>query len=616
MDLSYEEVIMEVGAFGVWQFRRIVLLWIPMLMCGTQFITTDFMVLEPKTLFCRYPGCNKHENIFVNGSVRENLAHYSRIFPNLSEYYGPKKSEMAAAMSIATPFCTAYVPNITPEGFCYWNDPKVETDIYYCGNKTILFGDQTITSLVSEFKLVCDNYYKKIIFCSVSGFGSFFGSILIAVIADSFGRRLALGLAMITMSLGALLETFMPSFAYVCIFTFLNSFGKWALFQVALVYLMEVIGFRKRFHTLYWISYNSVATITIFIPYSLGKILSSAVVQSLPNWRQFERWIALGTFTEILIIFFLPESPKWLLSKNKIKEAKAVLREIARVNGKREDFEIEGVVDPSTTFTNILMRFPRSCSHPSGLTGRLVQRNYRITKMFDPLIIQYTVALSLCWPMITFLRFGLENIGDIFEDTFTTNYIRSIIEISGLLLTAFFEGMMGRRCFLLMLLLCSAGAFFLISYETLGLYQKKFLIWFANFPTTSANVLIVLYTFTVIPACLSSITIGIFTALASIGEVLGPVFIDYVPYLTHNQEAAFFALCLAAIMGICVCYYLPETLGQHLPETMDDVVYLRHHGRKNCCSFVQYEDMEEEENQQYENNLEMREMSQEIGTSR
>ena len=83
----------------------------------------------------------------------------------------------------------------------------------------------------------------------------------------------------------------MPSFAYVCICTFLNSFGKWALFQVALVYLMEVIGFRKRFHTLYWISYNSVATITIFIPYSLGKILSSAVVQSLPNWRQFERWI-------------------------------------------------------------------------------------------------------------------------------------------------------------------------------------------------------------------------------------------------------------------------------------------------------------------------------------
>ena len=126
MDLSYEEVIMEVGAFGVWQFRRIVLLWIPMLMCGTQFITTDFMVLEPKTLFCIYPGCNKYENIFVNGSVRENLAHYSRIFPNLSEYYGQKKSEMAAAMSIATPFCTAYVPNITPEGFCYWKNRNKE----------------------------------------------------------------------------------------------------------------------------------------------------------------------------------------------------------------------------------------------------------------------------------------------------------------------------------------------------------------------------------------------------------------------------------------------------------------------------------------------------------
>ena len=40
---------------------------------------------------------------------------------------------------------------------------------------------------------------------------------------------------MVTMALGAFLETFAYHFWLLCAFTFLNSFGKWALFQVTLV---------------------------------------------------------------------------------------------------------------------------------------------------------------------------------------------------------------------------------------------------------------------------------------------------------------------------------------------------------------------------------------------
>ena len=40
---------------------------------------------------------------------------------------------------------------------------------------------------------------------------------------------------MVTMALGAILETYANNFWLLCVFTFLNSFGKWALFQIALV---------------------------------------------------------------------------------------------------------------------------------------------------------------------------------------------------------------------------------------------------------------------------------------------------------------------------------------------------------------------------------------------
>ena len=41
------------GDYGRWQLKVVLLLWIPMFFCGTQFVTTDFMNWEPKVLFCQ-----------------------------------------------------------------------------------------------------------------------------------------------------------------------------------------------------------------------------------------------------------------------------------------------------------------------------------------------------------------------------------------------------------------------------------------------------------------------------------------------------------------------------------------------------------------------------------
>ena len=87
--------------------------------------------------------------------------------------------------------------------------------------------------------------------------------------------------------------------------------------------------------------------------------------------------------------------------------------------------------------------------------------------------------------------------------------------------------------------------------------------------------------------------------------------IDYLPFVTGSQEGAFFILGLTAALGLspspppspfpplpgsCACYYLPECLGSPLPETMDDVLYLRE--RKPycgcCCAWTLYQEEEED----------------------
>ena len=55
------------GDYGRWQLKVVLLLWIPMFFCGTQFVTTDFMNMEPKVLFCKDTvNCtsNDYEQVF------------------------------------------------------------------------------------------------------------------------------------------------------------------------------------------------------------------------------------------------------------------------------------------------------------------------------------------------------------------------------------------------------------------------------------------------------------------------------------------------------------------------------------------------------------------------
>ena len=229
------------------------------------------------------------------------------------------------------------------------------------------------------------------------------------------------------------------------------------------------------------------------------------------------------------------------------KEACSALRDIARVNGRSEDIDVVAMGNKEKRYMFLWYNDPTDITR-RGFGQIKVERN-SVMDIFKPITLPYTLAFMFGWPMITFLRFGVNDIGGIFEDSYQTNYIRGVLEISGLLLTAVIEGFMGRRCLLLTLLTSISIAFFAISFPTLPIETKKGLFWFSNIPTTSANTLIILFTLCVYPTSLRSITIGLFTALSCIGEVVAPLAIDYAPYKLRNQDTAFFAMGFVALVG-------------------------------------------------------------------
>jgi MFS family permease len=68
--------------------------------------------------------------------------------------------------------------------------------------------------------------------------------------------------------------------------------------------------------------------------YTLGLILLSGITYLLRDWRS----LALATSVPFLLYYFywfvLPESPRWLLMRERLEEANTILSQIARVNKK------------------------------------------------------------------------------------------------------------------------------------------------------------------------------------------------------------------------------------------------------------------------------------------
>lgn len=68
--------------------------------------------------------------------------------------------------------------------------------------------------------------------------------------------------------------------------------------------------------------------------YTLGLLLLSLITYLLRDWRALSLATSVPFFFYYFYWFFLPESPRWLLMKDRLEEANDILKSIAKMNGK------------------------------------------------------------------------------------------------------------------------------------------------------------------------------------------------------------------------------------------------------------------------------------------
>ncbi len=153
--------------------------------------------------------------------------------------------------------------------------------------------------------------------------GGVFGALVAGTLADRIGRKSTIGLTMALFAMGAVLSALSNAYATVLIGRLLSGIGVGIVSVAAPIYLAEVSlpKYRGSFVSLFQLAIAA------------GMLCSFAVSSLFApsgNWR----WMfAIGCFPalfQLLGVFFIPETPPWLLNQGLEEDALQTLQKLGK----------------------------------------------------------------------------------------------------------------------------------------------------------------------------------------------------------------------------------------------------------------------------------------------
>ena len=152
-----------------------------------------------------------------------------------------------------------------------------------------------------------------------AGFGAIAGSIVWGRLGDSVGRRrpLIAGLTIFSLGTGAMALAPDEGWWFIAIFRFIVGAGVAGVAVIAVPAVLEFTPTRLRTRIVGFVT-------TAMVPIGILAAAGAAAVLD-PNWRAIFALGLLPLLSAAFVIYYVPESPRWLLEHGRKDEARRVI---------------------------------------------------------------------------------------------------------------------------------------------------------------------------------------------------------------------------------------------------------------------------------------------------
>lgn len=407
--------------------------------------------------------------------------------------------------------------------------------------------EDTITSVVTQFDLVCDKAIYGTISSSLIFGGWLIGSGVVGALADRFGRKIMVFFFGFLIALFSLLSASPHTYWLFAVFRLIVGISLGGGGMSAFVLLTELAGPKHR----------SLIGTSLWYCWTLSLIALAGVAYLIRNWRTLCIVTGAPAIVVTLIWFLTPESLRWLLVKGKMAEAEKLYRRIARMNGKTlpaEGLEIDRVTDTQTRLGDFRDLF----------------KTRHLTKT--------TLISWFCWFVNALVYYGVFlSAPSVGGNLYLNFFLASLVELPAIPIGIWIYNRFGRkRGVIVPMILASFGTIGAVLLTTddesnTGFVVGKIflsMVW-AKFWIMISFDGVFIYSSELFPTVIRNLGMGTSSCAARIGSFLSPyiIFLERVhPILPYGIMSA-----LAFVAGI-LCILLPETRFKPTLENVDQMV--------------------------------------------
>ncbi|KAJ7997177.1 hypothetical protein DPEC_G00226250 [Dallia pectoralis] len=395
------------------------------------------------------------------------------------------------------------------------------------------------STIVSEWDLVCANKWKKPLTTSVFFCGVLTGSFLSGQLSDRFGRKIVLFATMGVQTLATFLQVFSPSWLVFCVLFFVIGMGQISNYVAAFVLGTEILSPSIR------IIYS---TLGVCLFYTIGYMALPGMAFLIRDWRMLLLALTLPGLLYVPFWWFIPESPRWLLSQGRVEEAAVILREAARRNR---------VTAPEVIFPSFQTRNRSSRLETYNICDLLRTSNIRWV----------SITLWLVWIILSIGYFALSlNTSNLAGSSYLNCFLSAATEVPAYTMAWLMFRYCPRRLSLFLTLFPGGLVLLFVNLIPANLSSLSIALeMLGKFGVTAAFSIVYAYTAELYPTVVRNTALGACSMASRVGSIAAPYFI----YLGGYSKSLPYILMgsLTALSGL-LSLLLPETHGMPLPDTI------------------------------------------------
>ncbi|XP_049642697.1 solute carrier family 22 member 4 [Suncus etruscus] len=403
--------------------------------------------------------------------------------------------------------------------------------------------DVYLDTIVTEWNLVCEENWKTPLTTSLFFVGVLLGSFVSGQLSDRFGRKNVLFATMAVQTGFSFLQIFSVNWEMFTVLFVIVGMGQISNYVVAFILGTEILGKSVR------IIFSTLGVCTFF---AVGYMLLPLFAYFIRDWRMLLLALTVPGLLCVPLWWFIPESPRWLISQRRFTEAEVIIKKAAKMNK---------------------LTYPEVIFHPNELQELtpLKQQKVYIAELFrNRNIATITVMSVLLWMLTSVGYFALSlNSPNLHGDPYLNCFLSGLIEVPAYFTAWLLLRTLPRRYIIAGVLFLGGGVLLFLQLVPEGYKNLSIgLVMLGKFGITSAFSMLYVFTAELYPTLVRNMAVGVTSMASRVGSIIAPYFVylgDYnriLPYILMGS--------LTVLIGIITLFF-PESYGMALPETLEQM---------------------------------------------